>query len=105
MTVYVPGINDTLKDAIKSIQQLAAGRNNAVGVVTLTPSAASTTVVDKNCAAGTVPILVPTTADAAAELKNGTIFIPRASISNGSFEITHANNTQSDRTFLYVLFG
>lgn len=106
MTVYVPAITETdLKKVIASIQQLASGRSNAVGTVTLAVSATSTTVVDHNCAAGTVPILVPTTADAAAEDGNGTRFIPTASIANGSFVIHHANNTQADRVYLYALFG
>lgn len=105
MTVYVPSILGTVKDAIKSIQQLSAGRSNAVGSVTLAVSASSTTITDQNCAAGSVPILVPTTADAAAELKNGTLYIPKATIQNGSFVVQHANNTQTDRTFLYALQG
>lgn len=106
MTVYVPGLQE--KDLVKiitAIQQLSAGRSNAVGAVTLKASAASTTVTDPNCASGTVPILVPTTADAAAEIGNGTMFIPTATITNGSFVISHANNTQADRKFLYALHG
>ncbi len=106
MTVSIPSINETnLKTVIRAIQQLSAGRSNAVGTVTLNASAASTTVTDTNCAAGTTPILVAATADAAAELKNGTIFIPLATIANGSFVIQHANNTQADRTFSYALLG
>lgn len=106
MTVYVPGLEEKdLKKIITAIQQLSAGRSNAVGVVTLTASASSTTVVDGNCAAGSVPILIPTTAHAAAEDGNGTRFIPIATITNGSFVIDHANNTQADRTYLYALFG
>jgi hypothetical protein len=106
MTVYLPSITEKdLKKVILAIQQLGSGRSNSVGSVTLKTSAASTTVTDPNCAQGSVPILVPTTADAAAELKNGTLFIPTATITNGSFVIDHANNTQADRTFLYALHG
>ena len=103
VTVYVPGLNDTLKAAIQAIQQLSAGRSNAVGKVTLAASATSTTVADPNCATGTVPILTPTTADAAAAL--ATTFIPTASIVNGSFVISHASAVSVDRTFLYALHG
>lgn len=104
MTAYVPGLTEkNLQNVIAAIQQLTAGRSNAVGVVTLAVSASSTTVTDQNCSSGSVPKLVPTTANAAAAL--ATTFTPIASISNGSFVIEHANNTQADRTFLYALQG
>lgn len=104
MTAYVPGVDETdLKKLILSLQQVAAGRSNAVGSVTLTASTTTTTVSDDNCAEGTTPILVPTTAHASAEFGNGTIYI--SAVANKSFTITHASNTQADRTFLYALIG
>lgn len=104
MTVYTPGTEERdLKKIIMAVQQLASGRSNAVGTVTLTASAASTTVTTDNCAAGSVPILVPTTAHAAAEHGNGTLYI--SSVANKSFTITHANNAQTDRTYLYAIHG
>lgn len=104
MTVTVPGLNGTLKDALQAIQQLSAGRSNAVGSVTLAVSpATSTTVLDRNCAAGTVPNLVPTTANAAAA--QDTNYIPKATIGNGSFVIQHASSAAVDRTYLYTLYG
>lgn len=106
MTVYVPSLLDTLQNAIRSIQQLASGRSNAIGVVTLAASAASTTVTDPNCAAGTTILLTPATAHAAAEIATGgTMYIPVATIANGSFVIQHANNSQTDRIFRYALHG
>lgn len=104
MVAYTPGTEETdLKKIILSLQQLAAGRSNAVGTVTLTASMATTTVTTANCASGSVPVLVATTTNAAAEFKNGTILI--SAVANGSFTITHANNAQTDRTFLYALHG
>ncbi|WOH68114.1 hypothetical protein [Bradyrhizobium sp. BWA-3-5] len=45
MTAYVPGITETdLKKVILALQQLAAGRSNAVGSVTLATGSATTTV-------------------------------------------------------------
>ena len=105
MTVYIPRLTGSLKDALRSIAQLGAGRSNAVGVATLAASVASTTVTDLNCAVGTTIILSPSTAHAAAEVGNGTLFIPIATIANGSFVVQHANNTQTDRTFRYALVG
>lgn len=105
MTVTVPGINETdPKKIVQAIQQLSAGRSNAVGSVTLAVAPATSTVVtDRNCAAGTVPILVPTTANAAAAL--ATTYVPTTTIANGSFVIQHASNAATDRKFLYALHG
>jgi hypothetical protein len=104
VSAYVPGIDERdLKKLILSLQQLAAGRSNAVGTVTLTASAATTTVNDDNCAAASVPILTPMTAHASAEVGAGTIYI--SDVANKSFTITHASNSQTDRIFLYALVG
>lgn len=104
MTAYVPGLDESdLKKIILSLQQLAAGRSNAVGTVTLTASTTTTTVTDNNCAEGSTPVLVPTTANASAERGNGTIYI--SAVANKSFTITHASNTQTDRTFKYAILG
>ncbi|VIO73899.1 hypothetical protein [Bradyrhizobium ivorense] len=106
MSVYVPGGNETdPKKIIRSLKQLASGRSNAVGVVTLAVSASSTTVTDQNCAVGSVIIPVPASADASAEWANGTIWIPTTTVTNGSFVIQHANNTVPDRIFAYAIIG
>lgn len=104
MTVTIPGTTETdLQKVIRAIQQLAAGRSNAVGKVTLALSVGTTSVADKNCAVGTTPILTPITANAATEVGNGTMFV--STVANGSFTITHANSTTTGRTFLYALLG
>jgi len=106
MTVYVPGITETdQKKQNLSLQQLGAGRSNAVGAVTLTANAATTTVTDMNCAAASAILLMPTTANASAEHGAGTVYIATATILNGSFVITHANNAQTDRIFRYAIHG
>ncbi|MCK1387373.1 hypothetical protein [Bradyrhizobium sp. 21] len=104
MTAYVPGITETdLKKIVLAIQQLAAGRSNAVGSVTLTTGASNTTVTTANCAAGSVPILVPASANAAAEAGNGTMYV--SAVANGAFTISHANAATTGRTFLYAVIG
>lgn len=89
-----------LTDAINLIQE---GRSNAVGEVTLTAGAASTTVSDNNFESAMVVLLQPKTANAAAALS--TTYIADADKTKGSFIITHANNAQADRTFGYVRLG
>lgn len=86
-----------------AIQQLAQGRSNAVVTATLRANNTTTTVTAPNCGAGSAPLPVATTANAAAELGNGTMFI--SSVSPGSFVVTHANNSQADRTFMFVCLG
>lgn len=106
MTAFPPDTNETDQKKINiSIQQLAAGRSNAIGIVTLTANVATTTVTDKNCATGSVITPMPTTANASAEVGAGTMYIATATILNGSFVITHANNAQTDRIFRYAIIG
>lgn len=84
-------------------QNLAQGRSNANGLVTLTASAASTVVTAPNCSSESAVFLSPTTANASAEQGAGTIYI--SAVANGSFTIAHANNAQADRTYHYVCIG
>ena len=86
-----------------AINQLAAGRNNAVGSVTLTQNAGTTTVTAPNCGSGSTVLLFPETAAAASEFVAGTLRI--GTISNGSFIITHVNSATSGRTFRWVALG
>jgi hypothetical protein len=104
VTVYVPGIDEKdPKKIILSIQQLAAGRSNGVGSVTLTISVATTTVTDMNCAVGSTVLFTPTTANAATEIGNGTMYL--SAVANGSFTVTHANSATTGRTFKYAIVG
>jgi hypothetical protein len=104
LTAYVPDINETDLTKINlSLQQLAAGRSNAIGTVTLTANAATTVVLDLNCSKESCIDFMPMTANAAAERGNGTMYV--ATVVNKSFTITHANNAQNDRTFRYAIKG
>lgn len=87
----------------QAINELYQGRSNAIGTVTLTASATSTVVAAENCGDESAVFLSPTTANAAAEIGNGTIYV--SSVGNGTFTLTHANNAQTDRTFGYVAIG
>jgi ABC-type sulfate transport system permease component len=82
---------------------LGDGRSNATGTVTLTAAAASTAVTDRRVGTDSVIALMPTTANASGEIGAGTIYI--ATVTAGSFTITHANNAQADRTYSYSIQG
>jgi hypothetical protein len=88
---------------VRAVRQLAEGRSNAVGAFTLTAGAASTVVTAPTCGAGSSVLVFPKTANAAAELGNDTIYI--GTVANSSFTVTHANNGQTDRTFMYAALG
>lgn len=106
MTVFTPGITETdLKKIVLSIHQLAAGRSNATGTVTLTENSATTVVTTQagTCSTGSVPILIPTTANAATEYGAGTWYI--SSVGIDTFTITHVNSATAGRTFLYAIQG
>jgi len=99
----LPPAGASMRQIITAIRELIQGRNNATDSVTLTINTTTTIVSKTTLNSGGVPILVPRTANAAAEQANGTLFI--SAIAGGSFTITHANNAQTDRTFDYISLG
>jgi len=88
---------------VRAIRELFEGRRNTTGTLTLTASTTSTIVKHLNFGTDSVPHLTPTTPNAAAEIGNGTIYV--SARANGSFTLTHANNAQSDRIFLFSFDG
>lgn len=88
-----------------ALKDLAQGRGDNGGVVTLASGAASTTVSRVGVAVGDFLGFAPLTANAAAELGNGTMYVLSTNITKNQFIITHANNGQTDRTFRYVFFA
>jgi hypothetical protein len=91
---------DDERDHRRLIKQELADRT---GVLTLTAAAASTTLVDARLRFDSPVVLVPTTANAAAEIGNGSLCIPETGRVNGSVVIVHANNALADRTFRYLI--
>jgi hypothetical protein len=104
MTAYVLSPDEQDRRKVNTaINQLAQGRSNAAGTVTLAVNQAGTTVPAQNCGAGSVVLLSALTAHAAAEIGNGTIWV--SAVAKGSFTLAHANNAQNDRTFGWVALG
>lgn len=91
----------TPREISDRVNALILGRVNTVGTVTLAANVTTATVTDENAHRQVAPILIPTTANAAAALAT-TYVSARAA---GSFTITHANAATTDRTFIYVLLG
>lgn len=89
----------------RAVNDVMHGHTNTGGLVTLDASVATTTVIDDRISVDSTLVLVPTTANAAAELGAGTLYISETGRVNGSIEITHANNAQTDRTYRVVIIG
>lgn len=86
-----------------AIQQLAAGRSNATGSLTLRASQTTTTVTAPNCGAGSAVFLFPQTANAAAVV--ASTYVLAANVTAGQFIVTHPSNANTDKTFSYVCLG
>jgi hypothetical protein len=87
------------------LQQIRSGKLEIVGELTLTAGAASTAVTDIRVSPQSVIVWHPRTANAAAELAAGTMYITDANMGNGTFTVIHANNAQTDRDFRYAVVG
>jgi hypothetical protein len=88
-----------------TLNEVLRGRLNVVGTFTLSASMTSSTLTDDRISLNSIIVLSPTTANAAAELGNGTLFVSESGRNNGSVVITHANNAQTDRTFRFAIIG
>lgn len=86
-----------------AIQQLAQGRSNAVGTVTLRASQTTTTVTAPNCGAGSSVALFPATANAAAIV--ASTYVLSTNITPGQFVVTHPSNSNTDKTFYWIALG
>ena len=87
------------------IQAMRRGKLECTTTVTLTAGAASTTLTYANLSPQSVVTFDPMTANAAAELYGGTMYVLEADRGDGSWVITHANNAQVDRKFMVSCIG
>lgn len=102
-----PSVQESMEDTKQHVREIARvvnslvrGQDGSSMSVTLTPSAATTSIIDSRISLQTCVSMMPTTADAAAAL--ATTYITCAA---GVATINHANNTQSDRTFTVSIHG
>ena len=102
----IPPAGATLRDVIFAVRQLIVGRSNSTGTVTLTASATTTTIANEIVNENAQVFLFPMTANAAAELGNGTLYASISRIAGTpTVTITHANAGSTDRTFAYDIRG
>jgi hypothetical protein len=106
MTAGFPGLPVAGADARQVaavVNRVAQGKLNCTGSVVLAPGTATTSVSDARVTAASVILLMPTTANAAVELGNGTLFV--SARDKSGFTLTHANNAQTDRSFDFAVIG
>lgn len=97
------GVIDFQRRNSEALNNQLDGRSNAIGTVTLTASQATTTVTDRRVGTASRIVLMPTTANAAAEIATGNMYV--SDVTARQFTITHTNNAQTDRTFDYAIKG
>lgn len=102
--MIVPAWTETrLRILIGAIRQLADGRSNVAGQVTLRANQTTTTVSNAAIPAGCFPVISPASSDAAGEWGGGSIYV--SSVANGSFVITHANDASTSRLVNWYAVG
>ena len=85
------------------VNNILEGKINSTGSTTLTINVTSTVVADRRVGANSIILFMPTTANASTELASGGMYV--SGRGKQTFTITHASNTQNDRTFSYVVLG
>jgi hypothetical protein len=100
-----PPSDPAVRRLFEVVQQMRRGKMECVSEITLTANAATTVLNFKGLSPQSVVIFDPKTANAAAELYGGTMYVLTANRGNDAWTITHANNAQTDRTFQAAVIG
>lgn len=103
MAIQLSPLERDIARIVQALRELVEGRHNASGRFILTPGVTTTVVAHPNCSLTCEPQFSARTANAAAEIGNGTIWI--SAIEQGGFTVRHANNAQADREFGYTVTG
>lgn len=104
--------NEVMRGIVEWLRQISAvafnngqGKINNTGTVTLTASAASTTLADVRIGRKTIVVVAATTANAAADLGSGSFYQTYPNATEGQAVLNHPNNANADKTFAYCLIG
>lgn len=91
---------------VTAVNQLAQGRTNAAGQVTLAATGTETLVSGLTIGPDTKPVLFPANAAAAAEMASGACYVTavQGGPTGGSFKIIHQNGV-AGRVFNWTSFG
>lgn len=92
-----------LRSLTDVVRGLMIGRANIAADLTLTANQSSTVITDPRLHSRSIILPMPTTANAAAEIAAGTMWV--SAQGDGTATITHASNAQTDRTFRIGILG
>ena len=98
-------VDEWLRKIAEAVNGIDEGRVSSNGSATLTASSATTVVTDRRVGKDSVILFDPRTANAATELYGATMYVSAVAPRSSTFTITHANNSQTDRTFKYIVLG
>lgn len=101
----LPSIRQYAQGISAACNRINTGKMNVAFDVTLDAGGAETVVTDSRLTSFSAALFDPMTANAAAELAAGTIYVLEADRRSGEWIITHANNAQTDRRFRMVVLG
>lgn len=91
------------RKAVAWMMQAHNGHIANTGSFTCTSGTTTTVIADPRIGFAAVITFMPTTANAAAEVGAGTMYV--SSQSKGAATVTHANAGTGDRTFKYGITG
>lgn len=94
-----------LRRTWETLQAMRRGKIECMAELTLTANAASSTLSDIRIGKYSALIFDPLTANAAAELAAGTLYVTTANRTDGSATVEHANNAQVDRSYRIIIIG
>lgn len=100
-----PDVTAWARQMYDALLKLRRGKVECITEITLTANAATTTLTDERLSNQSVVHFDPKTANAAAELYGGTMYVLTANRVSGAWVITHANNAQTDREFQVSILG
>ena len=99
----LPPAGATPREAARVINSLVAGKLNAMIEVTLAENTTTSVITDARIGPGSFFWFTPLTANAAAELGGGTMYV--SSRGKQTATITHASAASTDRTFVALILG
>lgn len=100
-----PSVKRLFRSLATILNRVLVGKINAVVEVTLTANAATTTLTDARLTINSFIAFDPVTANAAAELAAGTLYVLSANRRNGAFTLTHSNAVSADRSYKAIVIG
>jgi hypothetical protein len=97
------------RDIVRCVKGILQGKTNNTGLITLKANAGSTLIELASGRLGeeTVILFDPLTANAAADLYGGAMYVTSGNrdVLGNAFTITHPNNANADKRFRYTLIG